>query len=209
MSEDYFRCPEEFQKNCIFFEVKCRECSAFSEENTDFFYKPIRTNGTKSLGGLDSELLDLSFKNHPYMKEKLVEKKKKKEEIRKEKTLAKKEESFQKKRKVVRAGYKTEKKVLNKLSAKSTLASGRINHDADGVLEVITDLKIGIEHKTRLNGRHTLGPTSEEWETAKNQGAKVFIVTSKEKGSIVTLELETFNNLIEIIQSLVDQQEAE
>lgn len=173
------------------YEVKCFECSAYTEDSSEFFYTPIKSKDP-----------NLSFKNHPYIKEKKLQRQKAKDQLRKEKTLAKKESSFQKQRAVVRKGYKTEKKVLNKLSAKSTLASGRINGDADGVLEILSDLKLGIEHKTRLNGRNLLGPTSEEWETAHNQGAKVFIVTSKEKGSIVTLDLDIFNKLIELIEDL-------
>lgn len=197
MSEDYWKCPVSFQENCFFHKVRCSECAAYSEDNgSELLYKPT-----------SSKVPGLSFKDHPYIAFKIQARKKQKEQARREKTQAKKSQEFQKKRQVVRAGLKTEKKVLNKISAKSTLASGRINGDADGVKEIIKDLKLGIEHKTRFNGQHLLGPTLKEWETAQNQGAKVFIVTSKEEGSIVTMSIDTFNQLIEIIENLNTEEE--
>lgn len=176
MSLELNNCPEQWANNCANYEMSCCECTAAHETNEGFYYRPIEKHLPKN--------------KHP---EHLRQKASLKQERRNQKKAAKPKTNY------TRQGLSTELKTLSKLSATPTKASGRLMGDGDGYIETSYG-KYYIEHKTRIAQRNELGPISAEWVKAKAQGCSIFITTSEHYGSIVTLSLETFKQLINYVQ---------
>lgn len=178
-SNKYLYCPEPFRLNCASYEVKCAECGGCTGE-----------------GNLEYIPLDRSLpkKNHPYL---LHQKKVKKDAARKKKLDNKANPTFRAKSKQVKDALRSEKKLLKSMGAKATVGSGRVFGDSDGYIET-TNGKYYIEIKKRFNGKNILAPTKEEYLKGIDQGASIFIIESEELGSIVSLKLETFKEILEI-----------
>ena len=179
---DFYMCPNNFRENCALFEVFCHECAANDPDKTTLKYRPL----TPSLP-------------HPYIsyKKKIVG-----EEKRAERLLKKSTQTFKTASKNSREGRKQEYKVLKSIEGvKRTNRSGAAFQDGDGFVK-IGETTFNIEHKTRLNSRHVLGPTKEEWEVGHKQGIDIFITTSKDVGSVVTMPLETYKQLTYFLKDL-------
>jgi len=172
-------CPEEFKLNCKNQDIKCSRCSAESE-STILHYTPIL------------EDKDLTIQKHPAFILAKKEKQQSQLEAKKEKQST---STFKRAQKNVKQGNSIEKKVLKKISASFTTGSGRVFGDGDGYITLENGNRIYIEHKARLAGRNTLGPTKAEWEKAQQQNAEIFIVTN-EDNSIVTMSLETLKEIL-------------
>ena len=80
-------------------------------------------------------------------------------------------------------------------TTRPTAASGRLNGDGDGKLSTPYG-DYSVEHKTRITPINELGPTKLEWLKGSKQGCQIFITTSKSYGSVVTLPLDLFKQLI-------------
>jgi len=170
-------CPEEFQENCRYYEIQCHICAAVGKGDR-FFYQPL------------SKDIPLSRNRHPHsqhikasnLAKAAIAKRAKKASI----------QSTQGK-----AARKMEVKVLRSIGARSTANSGATFNDGDGFL-VVDGVQYNIEHKHRPGGRNCLGPTPAEWDKGKAQGVEVYITTSSEHGSVVTMPLDTLKSLLGI-----------
>ncbi len=165
-------CPEDYMNNCWYADVYCSKCAAREEDTNPvgkLEYKPINSS--------------LPYSKHPY----LIQKKKESAEHKRQEKLAKRStQAFKTASSNSREGRKVEKVVAKKIGGTMTLGSGSVLGDGD--------FKIGdhyVEHKLRINGKNTLGPTKAEWEKAVGQGCSIFMTTS-EGQTIVTMTKETF-----------------
>ena len=176
-NEEIGLCFSEFKNNCINYEIKCHTCRAahFYKTNLSLEYKPIQ------------ELNEI----HPCLKAIKDEKKIAKELSKKEK---KKSAAYKRGKKNYNEGMKIERKVLKDQTL--TAGSGRFNGNADAFQQITPSWKIYTEHKARLAGKGITGPSKAEWLKAQSQGADIFMVTSKELGTLVTMTKETYDNLL-------------
>lgn len=176
-NEEIDLCFDEFKNNCINYEIKCHKCRAayFHKTNLNLEYKPIQ------------ELNSI----HPCLKAIKDEKKLTKEFNRKEK---KKSSDYKKGKNNYTQGMKIERKVLKDQTL--TAGSGKYNGDADAFQQITPTWKIYTEHKARLAGKGITGPSRAEWLKAQSQGADIFMVTSKELGTLVTMTKEIYDNLL-------------
>ena len=163
-------CPEDFAYNCACYDTQCHNCLA-NGEGSKLYYQPISGNPS------------YSYKKHPaYLKPvKKVEVK-----VRDDKAAF-----------YNRKGRQIEKKVIKSMGASSTMMSGATNGDGDGTI-VIGGFKHRISHKFRFSIRNCLGPTSSEWEEGIRQGIDIWVTSSEVRGSVVTMSMETFNQLKEM-----------
>lgn len=174
---DLVLCPLRYKDNCANAEVMCSSCAAANLDETSLKYRPLEDIGP-----------------HPYIEhikrvkaeQRLVARKAKKES-----------ESFKKARSRTREGRKIENKVISNIPQSiKTFTSGSKFGDGDAKIRV-GDKDLYIEHKARLNSKNLRGPTKSEWEKAKGQGVEIFITSSKELGSVVTMPIETLNHILQ------------
>lgn len=184
IEEPFQLCPEEFRQNCVYQDVKCSACKGFDSTNSVLHYRPV----------IKDE--ELSFKKHPATLETTAQKNKEKKEAKKTHRAS---ASFKTAQKNVRQGRKIEAKVLAKSNASLTKGSGAVYGDGDGFITLPGDTKLYIEHKARLAGKNVLGPTKDEWLKAATQGVNIFMTTSSEMGTIVTMTQQTLNELLSLI----------
>ncbi len=175
------QCSFSFAENCQLKDIQCKVCKCFDPDQP-LLYKPIAKQDA------------LAYKKHPvYIEEQQLQKHKLAEAKRERQASA----SFKNAQNNNRQGRRIEEQVLKKLKATSTVASGAVYGDADGYI-LIAGHRYYIEHKARLNNKNTLGPRLPEWQKAREQGASIFMVTSQEQGTLVTMSQATFNELIEL-----------
>jgi hypothetical protein len=168
-------CPEPYRSNCRWLDIQCSRCRA-GEGNDSFFYRPITTL--------------YPSKNHPfYIEEKLEEDLARKEA----RELRKASSSYKRGKSNYREGIKGERKSLKDIGARSTIGSGAVCGDGDGVL-VIGGESFSIEHKSRLGATNKLSVTKQEWEKGKRQGIDLFLISSNEQ-RIVLMDYEVFIRL--------------
>jgi hypothetical protein len=170
-------CPEEYMNNCWYADVYCHKCAARAED-------------TNPVGKLEYKPIDssLPYSKHPY----IVQLKKDKVEAKREETRNRRAtDSFKKSSSDSRKGRKVERQVAKTIGGVMTLGSGAVLGDGD--------FTIGdhhVEHKLRINGKNTLGPTKAEWEKAVGQGCSIFMTTSGGQ-TIVTMTKETLMEIID------------
>lgn len=165
-------CPEEYMNNCWYAEVHCSKCAARGED-------------TNPVGKLEYKAIDpsLPYNKHPYL---IQIKRETAEHKRQEKLTKRSTQAFKVASSNSRKGRKVERVVAKDMGGTMTLGSGAVLGDGD--------FKIGdhnVEHKLRINGKNTLGPTKAEWEKAVGQGCSIFMTTS-EGQTIVTMTKKTF-----------------
>lgn len=175
-------CPEDYMSNCWYADVYCSKCAAYLSIEKQ---EGARTEDTNSVGKLEYKPINpsLPYSKHPYL---IQKKKETAEQKRQEKLVRRSTQTFKAASSNSRAGRKAERVVAKKVGGTMTLGSGAVLGDGD--------FKIGdhnVEHKLRLNGKNTLGPTKAEWEKAVGQGCSIFMITS-EGQTIVTMTKETF-----------------
>lgn len=94
-------------------------------------------------------------------------------------------------RQYARKGRQIERQVVEAMGATPTYNSGATNGDEDGWLEH-GGVRYQISHKYRFTkGRNELGPTGAEW----NKDI-IHVTTSERYGSVVTLHMDLFRELI-------------
>lgn len=176
--KNYPFCPESFRLNCASYEIWCCECGGCTGEGNLNYLPIVRTD-------------ELSKRKHPYL---LHSKQAKKDAARKVKSNNKANPTFRAKSKQVKDALRSERNTLKGIGAKSTIASGRFDGNADGFLEW-AGTKYYIEVKTRYSDNASMFPTSAEYKKALDQGATLFMVESA-KGNTVTMSKETFMELL-------------
>lgn len=177
-------CPEPYSTNCRWLGIKCKECSASREgEELRLLYQPI------------SKLYP--FSSHP----KEVERKRLERQSRARLAIERKSSnSYKKGKKNYIKGRADEARVIKDLGAKSTVASGAVCGDGDGVLK-IGDINLSIEHKSRIGSKGKLSVTTAEWEKGKRQGIDVFIISSDEQ-RVVIMDYQVFVLIKEAISNV-------
>ncbi|MBD2201762.1 hypothetical protein H6G33_10425 [Calothrix sp. FACHB-1219] len=185
MSELFIHCPIAYRENCALYEISCSKCGA-NNESHPFRYSPISTKE------------ELSYRKHPYY---LKVTKESRERLREERRQLISSSEHKRGVKSNREGRKIENRIIEKIGARSTLASGARYEKGDGVIR-IGDREYRIEHKSRLNGKNILGPKKEEWEKGRWQRIDIFITTDAVTNkSIVTMDLNIFNEILGIEES--------
>lgn len=102
-----------------------------------------------------------------------------------------------------REGLRTERKVLGSIDNTRFTANSGARHGDGDAITYVPEMRLHTEHKTRIANRNRLGPTTQEWDKAQARGIDVFITTS-DQGSIVTMTLETYQQLIQLANSSHD-----
>ncbi len=172
-------CPFEFQENCVNYEVKCHLCKCISPGGEGMYYIPLADIGT-----------------HPYWAEYKVQQAQLRADARLNKPAKNKQASY-----YSRQGRIMERKIINSIDGSElTFNSGHTNHDSDGKL-TLADTTYRLSHKTRFNNRNVFGPTRAEWDKAKSDGTDIWLTTSPQLGTLVTMSKDIFDELIRLIRS--------
>lgn len=172
-------CPDKYSNNCAYLGVMCNRCRANEWDSLfPLMYKPIRPN--------------LGLSTHPCF---IAIREASKLKYSKEPPSL---ESIEAKR-VSRVGRTKEVALIKSMKLARTVNSGATNGDGDAKL-VIGPLELGVEIKTRVKGKHCLGPTKPEWDKGLRQGVDIFITSSTELGEIITMSRHTLEQLIDLIK---------
>lgn len=176
--EQFECCPSDFKINCKHYKKICNQCKGKSLDNLKLCYAPIKNIGV-----------------HPL-----------RTQIKKEKSDQRKEKRVLSKQTVIvqnnKRGRKKELEVfkqLNKsqsITPKYTANSGAMFQDGDLSID-IKGVNYNAEVKSRTS-KNLLGPTKKEWDKAKKQQVDLFICKSDEYGSVITMDLNTFLQILEI-----------
>lgn len=187
-------CPESFRLNCSNYFTKCNSCKTVTETGDGFYYEPIIKDPS------------YSYTRHPYRIKTTEEKNRLKKESYKEKQEYKQTDKVRASRKYNRLGKKIERDVIKSIEgAKLTYASGSISHDGDGYI-YLGDSKYVFSHKQRFSNRNQLGPTSKEWVEGLSEGCDIWLTSSKDYGTIVTMNKDIFDELIKLIKERRDNE---
>ncbi len=178
-------CPYKFRSNCANYGVQCYCCLANDEvEGDNFYYDPL----------LNKEGLQRS--NHPYKAKVKQEYKDKAKLIKEEKNTDKAKVS----RTYNRKGKEIERKVIKSIEgANTTYTSGSTSGDGDGWI-ILQETKFRLGHKNRFSAKNQLGPTKDEWIKGKREGCDIWLTSSKEYGTIVTMPKLILDELISLIK---------
>lgn len=174
------KCPSEYYYSCENALNECYRCAAGRGKDFNRLYYVSNTS---------------ALATHPY-KETLDNLARAK---RKQKNLDK-QTKLQSKASPSKLGYRNERTVVKQVNKqvnrqlqviKSTVASGRINHDGDHTL---LEGKIRSDSKLRIK-TSTFSVTKEEYEKGLNQGINQWIITTQ-AGTCYVLTEELYTELI-------------